>query len=81
MELKGNKAVVCSLGKSSQLYDVPDCRTQQLSLLDATDRHISIDFQLAVKQLIGDYKVDKVIVRERLLEGLQKLQAFFISTT
>ncbi|MBQ0713274.1 MAG: DUF3010 family protein [Porticoccus sp.] len=41
VELKGNEAGIYSLGNSSQRYDVPDYRTQKLSLSDATDRYSS----------------------------------------
>lgn len=69
IELKANEAIICLLEKSKQLYELPDCRARKLDLLNASDRQSMIDFQFAFRQLMRDYKVDTVVIRQRPLKG------------
>jgi hypothetical protein len=69
VELKANEAVICLLEKSKQLYELPDCRVRRLALSDIHSRQALLDFQFAFRQLMGDYKIDKVIIRQRQMKG------------
>lgn len=69
VELKGNDANICLLEKSTHLYDLPDCRARRLSLEDVNSRQALIDFQFAFSKLMRDYKVEQVVIRQRLMKG------------
>ncbi|WP_250657925.1 DUF3010 family protein [Alkalimarinus coralli] len=69
VELKGNEAIICLMSLSDGLIDLPDCRVRRLTLVDVNSRDQLIDFQFAFAKLMEDYKVDKVIIRQRPTKG------------
>ena len=69
VELKGNDAIICILDMSDGLCDIPDCRVRLLTLSDVTSGPELVDFLFAFTKLMEDYKVDKVVVRERHTKG------------
>ena len=69
VELKSNEAVICLLSKSDGLYDLPDCRARRVTLNDMNSSQELIDFQFAFAKLMDDYKVDKVVIRQRPTKG------------
>ena len=69
VELKSNEAIICLLSKSEGLYDIPDCRARRITLTDMNSSQGLIDFQFAFAKLMDDYKVDKVIIKQRPTKG------------
>ncbi|MEH6578614.1 MAG: DUF3010 family protein [Amphritea sp.] len=69
VELKSNEAIICLLSISDGLFDLPDCRVRRLTLQDINSRQDLKEFQFAFAKLMADYKIDKVIIRERPMKG------------
>ena len=69
VELTSNDAVICLLNLEDQLFNLPDCRVRKLSLKKDHTREDLQKFQFEFSKLMGDYNVDKVAIRERMLKG------------
>tara|TARA_R110002096_G_scaffold92144_18_gene208423 strand:+ start:2812 stop:3234 length:423 start_codon:yes stop_codon:yes gene_type:complete len=69
VELSGNDAVICLLYLEHQSFNLPDCRVRKLSLPKAHTRADLQQFQKAFAQLMSDYGVEKVAIKERPLKG------------
>jgi hypothetical protein len=69
IELKNNEAIVCLLALSDGLFDIPDCRTSRIALVDDNDRQSLKDFQFSFNKLMSDYKVEKVIINQAPMKG------------
>ena len=69
VELSGNDANVCLLSLAEEVFQIPDCRARKFSL----PKHaISKDlkyFQKSFAQLVQDYKIDKIVIRQRPMKG------------
>jgi len=69
VELKGNDANICLLSMSEGLFDLPDCRVRRVSIENINTQTALISFKFAFAKLIEDYKIDKVIIRQRNMKG------------
>ncbi|MCF6282412.1 MAG: DUF3010 family protein [Candidatus Polarisedimenticolaceae bacterium] len=69
VELTSNDAVVCLLNLEDQRFNIPDCRVRKLTLKKEHTREDLQQFQFEFTKLIGDYKVNKVAIRGRMLKG------------
>lgn len=69
IEIKGKEAVICLLTSNKGLYDIPDCRVRSLVLKDPDTSEGVKDFQFAVAKLAEDYKIEKIVIRERQKKG------------
>jgi hypothetical protein len=69
IELKGNDAVLALLSLDMGLFDIPDFRARKLDIRDAADQQQLKDFQFAMCKLIEDYKIDKLVIRQRPMKG------------
>jgi len=69
VELKGNDANICLLSMSEGLIDLPDCRVRRVSLENINTQTGLISFQFAFAKLVEDYKIEKVIIRQRNMKG------------
>lgn len=69
IELKGNEAIVCLLSYSNGLFDIPDCRVRSLPIKKSSTSEDVKAFQKAFKQLMIDYKVEHVVIKERPTQG------------
>ncbi|SDI85963.1 Protein of unknown function [Ferrimonas sediminum] len=69
VELKSNEAIVCILGLDRGLFNVAECRARKLTLNDGTAVKPLKAFQAEFAKLVSDYKVDKVVIRERPMKG------------
>ena len=69
VELVGSEAIVCLLSLSKGLFDLPDCRVRRLPIKDALSQQGLKDFQFAFAKLMEDYKVERVVIRERPAKG------------
>lgn len=66
VELKGSDAIICLLSMDDEIFDIPDCRVRKVTL---EKTHSLKYFQSTFAKLMADYKVDKVIIRERPTKG------------
>lgn len=69
IEIKGKEAVICLLESNKGLYDIPDCRVRSLVIKDPDTSQGVKDFQFAVAKLAEDYRVEKIVIRERQKKG------------
>ena len=68
VEIKGNEVILCLLSKSGELFDIADCRVRRFPLQKNDREHLQ-RFQFAFAKLMEDYKIDRVVIRERLMKG------------
>jgi len=69
VELTANDAVICLLNLDAQQFNLPDCRVRKISLpKNHTCENLKY-FQTSFAQLMKDYSVDKVVIRERAAKG------------
>lgn len=69
VDIKGTEAVVCILEYREGVFFVPDCRVRKV---DFSKRNRTTDiayFQSTFSKLMTDYKVQKVVIKERPLTG------------
>lgn len=69
VELTGSDAVICLLSLEAQQFNLPDCRVRKLTLSKKHTQQELQKFQFDFAQLMIDYKVDKVAIKERLTRG------------
>ncbi|KLN63519.1 DUF3010 family protein [Vibrio sp. VPAP30] len=69
VELKGNDAVICLLSHENGVVHLPDCRVAKLSIGNANDTQEVRKFQFSFAKLIEDYKIEKVVIRQRQTKG------------
>lgn len=69
VDLKGNDAVICLMSLADGLYALHDCRVKKLSITDATDSQQLRKFQFDFVQLMTDYQIDHIVIRERMTKG------------
>lgn len=69
VELKGNDAVICLLSHENEVVHLPDCRVAKLSIGNANDTQEMKKFQFSFAKLIEDYKIEKVVIRQRQTKG------------
>ena len=69
IELTGNDAVVCLLNGEQGLFNLPDSRARKLTLKKDPARADLQRFQKDLVQFLRDYKVERVVIKERLQKG------------
>lgn len=69
IELTGSDAVVCLLHMDQGLFSLPDSRIRKLSLKKDHTRADLQRFQKDLAQFLRDYKVQRVVIKERLQKG------------
>ena len=69
IELTGNEAVICLLEKDQELFNLPDSRFRKLTLKKEHTRADLQGFQKELVQFLRDYKVERVIIKERMQKG------------
>lgn len=69
VELTGNEAIIAIMQLKNGLYDVPKVRVAKLTLPDAINTDPLKKFQFEFAQLMKDYQVDTVVIRQRDLKG------------
>ena len=69
VELSGNDANVCLLSLENELFQIPDCRARKISLpKNAVSKDLRY-FQATFAKLVQDYKIEKIVIRERPMKG------------
>ncbi len=69
VEIKGSEAIISLLSLSDELFNIPDCRVRKLTLEKGQSSEQLKAFQFAFAKLMEDYKVEKVVIRERPTKG------------
>jgi hypothetical protein len=69
VELIGNEAVIAIMQLEKGLYDVPVVRANKFTLVDGINTVPLKKFQSDFKQLMTDYKVDTVVIKQRAQKG------------
>lgn len=69
VELSANDANVCLLSLADEVFQIPDCRTRKLSLSKEAKSKDLKYFQKTFAQLVQDYKIDAVVIRQRPMKG------------
>ncbi len=69
VELKGNEAVISLLELKEGLFSIPECRVPKIAIKNPADGDELRYFQTTFTKLMTDYKIDKVIIRERHMRG------------
>ena len=69
VDIKGSEAIICLLNLNDGLFNLPDCRARKI-VLSKPDTSANLhDFQFAFGKLMQDYKVSKIVIRERPTKG------------
>ncbi|PCS21758.1 DUF3010 family protein [Candidatus Enterovibrio escicola] len=69
VDFKSNEANICLIELTHGLFDVPDCRTRKFTVMNAANAGQIRQFQQSFAKLMDDYKVDKIVIRERPMKG------------
>jgi len=69
VEIKSNDAVISLLSMKDEVFDIPECRVRKITLEKIASSEALKVFQFAFAKLMSDYKIDKVIIRERPTKG------------
>jgi hypothetical protein len=69
IELKGNDAIICMMELTNGLYSLIETRATKLTIKDAADTELLTKFQFDFAKLMQDYKIDHVVIKERLTKG------------
>lgn len=69
VEIKGTEAVISILHYRDGLFATPECRVRKVEFSKKNTSNDIRYFQKTFAQLMNDYKVDKVVIKERPLKG------------
>ncbi|OFA30461.1 hypothetical protein BAE46_10850 [Glaciecola punicea] len=69
IEIKGTEAVICLLSYQDGLFTIPDCRVRKVDFSKENKTSDIRYFQSTFAKLTEDYKINKVIIKERPLKG------------
>lgn len=69
VELTGSDAVVCLLNMDRGQFNLPECRVRKLSLPKNHSREDLKQFQKAFSELMAEYGVANVAIKERMQKG------------
>lgn len=69
VELAGSDANIALLNLDNDIFRLPDCRTRKVSLQKAATAHELKYFQKSFAQLVQDYKIETIVIRQRPMKG------------
>jgi hypothetical protein len=69
VELNNKEAVVCLMSSEDGLFNIKECRTRGIDLKSGESQTGIVAFQTQFKQLVTDYKVEKVVIKQRPSKG------------
>jgi len=69
VELKGTEAIICLLAYNDGLFSIPDCRVRKIDFSKQNKQSDIIYFKNTFAKLVEDYKIEKVVIKERPLKG------------
>ena len=69
VELKGTEAVISLLSYQDGLFSIPECRARKIDFSKQNKQSDLVYFQATFAKLVEDYKIEKVVIKERPLKG------------
>lgn len=69
VELTGNDAVISLLTEQDGMFVLPDCRVRRISCKNPDARSELRYFQKTFVQLLQDYQIEVVVIKERMKKG------------
>jgi hypothetical protein len=69
VEIKGTEAVIAILDYREGLFTVPECRARKVEFSKRNRTTDLVYFQSSFGKLMSDYKVERVVIKERPLAG------------
>lgn len=69
VELNNKEAVICIIGFEHGLFNVKECRTRGISTATPETSDGMKHFQFQFSKLVDDYKIEKVIIKQRPTKG------------
>ena len=69
VEIKGSEAVICLLAYKDGLFSIPECRVRKVDFNKQNKTSDIRYFQSTFTKLAEDYKIEKVVIKERPLKG------------
>lgn len=69
VELTGNDAVISLLTEQEGMFVLPECRVKRISCKNPDHANELKYFQKTFKQLLDDYQIDVVVIKERMKKG------------
>lgn len=69
VELKGTEAIICLLTYQDGLFSIPECRARKIDFSKQNRQTDIAYFQATFAKLVEDYKIEKVVIKERPLKG------------
>lgn len=69
VELNNKEAVVCLMSADDGLFNIKECRTRGIDIKSPETQRGIQAFQTQFKQLVMDYKVEKVVIKQRPSKG------------
>jgi hypothetical protein len=69
VDINSNDVNVCLLSLKDELFELPDFRTRKLTLKDINSTQELRYFQQTFAKLMDDYKIDRVVIRQRPMKG------------
>jgi hypothetical protein len=69
VELTGNDAVICLLTVENEIFHLPECRVRRISCKNPDTVNELRYFQKTFVQLMKDYQIDVVVIKERMKKG------------
>ena len=69
VELAGNEVNLCFLSLKDGMFELIECRKRKITLASSTEAYQMRQFHKEFAQLMTDYKIDNVVIKERLTKG------------
>ena len=69
VELTGNDAVISLLSVENEIFHLPECRVRRVSCKNPDTVNELKYFQKTFVQLMKDYQIDVVVIKERMKKG------------
>lgn len=69
IEIKNHEIFISLLNGENGLFDVPPCRARRMAIKGVDDTNELRHFAHTFQKLVEDYKIDKVVIRERQKKG------------
>lgn len=69
VELTGNDAVISLLSEQMGMFHLPDCRVRRINCSDPDSAKDLQYFQKSFVQLMQDYQIDVVVIKQRMKKG------------
>lgn len=69
VELSGNEAIITLLTEQMGVFHLPECRVRRVSCKNPDNVSELKYFQKSFVQLMNDYQIDVVVIKERMKKG------------